>query len=130
MPSPVLLERYGAPSRWRRTLLVAATAALAVVCLAWLAWVVLFHASPQASSELVGFEVTGEHEAVAFVQVSLEDDADATCRVRAASEDHLSVGELAFTPAQGRNEVTIRTERRATAVELVGCTTPDQPRPR
>ena len=51
-------------------------------------------------------------------------------RVKAFAEDHTVVGEATFTPVAGRNEVTLRTERRATSVESVGCTTPDQPRPR
>jgi len=55
---------------------------------------------------------------------------DASCRVRALAEDKTAVGELAFTPVDGVNEVVIRTERRATSVEKLGCTAPDQPRPR
>ena len=54
----------------------------------------------------------------------------ASCRVRAFAEDHTTVGEISFTPAQGRNDVEIRTERRATSIDLIGCTTPDQERPR
>jgi hypothetical protein len=37
---------------------------------------------------------------------------------------------VVFTPADGRNEVQIRTERRATSADLVGCTAQGQPRPR
>ena len=62
-----------------------------------------------------------------------DDDVDATCLVRAFAEDHTVVGELSWTPdgeAQQSDEVSIRTERRATSVELVGCTTEDQSRPR
>ena len=50
--------------------------------------------------------------------------------MRAYAEDHTSVGELAFTPADGDNEVVVRTERRATSLEKIGCTAPGQPRPR
>ena len=50
--------------------------------------------------------------------------------MRALAEDKTAVGELAFTPVDGVNEVVIRTERRATRVEKLGCTSPDQPRPR
>ena len=43
------------------------------------------------------------------------------------------VGELSFTPEYGAHqpvERTVRTERRATSVELVGCTAPGERRPR
>ena len=98
--------------------------------LVWVAWVAWFHSTPAVESDLAGYDVAGEHAATAVVEVSLDDGADASCRVRALSEDHSVVGELAFTPVDGRNEVEVRTERRATTVELVGCTTPDQQRPR
>ena len=134
-PSPApegsdLSERYGAPAPWRRTALVAGTAVLAVVFLAWVLWVAWSHGTPTVESDLAGYDVVGEHSATAVVEVSLDEGADASCRVRALSEDHSTVGELAFTPTDGRNEVEVRTELRATSVELVGCTTPDQQRPR
>jgi hypothetical protein len=43
------------------------------------------------------------------------------------------VGELSFTPEYGADqplEETVRTERRATSLELIGCTAPGQSRPR
>jgi hypothetical protein len=137
-PSSVLSERYGAPSAWRRPVLVGAVVLLATVFLGWVAWVAFFHSSPQVSSRLVGYEVVDDHRATAFVEVTLEEGLDAapdgrtgaTCRVRAVAADHTFVGDLAFTPSPGRNDVTVRTERRATSVDLLGCTTPDQPRPR
>jgi Domain of unknown function (DUF4307) len=125
-----LAERYGAPAPWRRTALVAAVAVLAIAFVGWVAWAAWFHGTPPVESELAGYDVAGEHAATAVVEVSVEDGADASCRVRALAEDHTTVGELAFTPTDGRNEVEVRTERRATSVELLGCTTPDQQRPR
>jgi hypothetical protein len=125
-----LSERYGAPAPWRRTALVVGTAVLSVVFLAWVVWVAWSHGTPAVESDLAAYDVVGEHAATAVVEVSLDEGADASCRVRALSEDHSTVGELAFTPTDGRNEVEVRTERRATSVELVGCTTPDQQRPR
>ena len=53
--------------------------------------------------------------------------------LRAYAEDHSTVGELTFTPdpSEGRRQVrTMRTERRATSVDKLGCTAPDQHRPR
>jgi len=102
-----------------------------VVGLGWLGWTVWFHTTPEVTSDLVSFEVTSDHETQARLDVRLgEDDVEASCRLRAFAEDHTPVGELAFTPVAGTNEVVIRTERRATTVEKLGCTADGQPRPR
>ena len=125
-----LTDRYGAPARWRRPAAVGLAVFLAVVGLTWLGWTAWFHGSPDVRSEVVTFEVTSDHQVEARVDVQLEDGVEASCRVRALAEDKTTVGELAFTPVDGPNEVVIRTERRATSVEKLGCTSPDQPRPR
>ena len=125
-----LADRYGVPSPVRRRVLVVTIAAVAAAALAWLAWTAWFHASPAVESELTSYDVVDDGSASAVVTVALADDVVATCRVRAFAEDHTTVGELAFEPVDGRNEVTLRTERRATSVTLLGCTAPGQPRPR
>lgn len=126
-----LADRYGAPAPWRRPVTIAAVAVLAVVGLTWLAWTAWFHGTPEVRSEVVSFEVTSDHEVAARLDVRLsEDDVDARCRVRALAEDKNAVGELVFTPVEGANDVVIRTERRATSVEKLGCTAPGQSRPR
>jgi hypothetical protein len=130
----VLGDRYGSPAPWRRRVLVAASVALALGFLGWLGWVAYAHSTPDVSSDLVTYSIDGEHEVTARVAVSLEDeDVRATCLLRAFAEDHSVVGELAFTPRYGADqplEETVRTERRATSLELVGCTAPGQSRPR
>ena len=125
-----LADRYGAPSRWRRPATIGIAVALAVVCLGWLGWTVWFHSTPAVTSSLVTFDVVSDHETRVRLDVRLADDVEASCRLRAFAEDHTTVGELAFTPVDGNNEVVIRTERRATTVEKLGCTAPGQPRPR
>ena len=126
-----LADRYGAPSRWRRPAAVALAATLAVVGLGWLGWTVWFHTTPDVTSDLVSFDVTSDYETQARLDVRLgEDDVEASCRLRAFAEDHTPVGEVVFTPVGGTNEVVIRTERRATTVEKLGCTADGQPRPR
>jgi len=125
-----LAERYGAPSRTRHRLVVAVAVLVALVFGGWLAWTTLFHASPAASSQLTSWEVVDDQSVTAVVVVELEDDVTASCTVRAHAEDHSTVGEIAFEPVDGVNEVTIRTERRATSVTRLGCTAPGQPRPR
>jgi hypothetical protein len=125
-----LADRYGVPSPVRRRLLVVAVVLVAAVFLGWLAWTALFHASPSVESELTSYDVVDDGSAAAVVSVSLADGVVASCRIRAFADDHTTVGELAFEPVDGRNEVTLRTERRATSVTLLGCTAPGQPRPR
>ena len=129
-----LAERYGSPRPWRRRAVLAACVVVVVVFLAWLAWTTFVHSTPEVKSQIVTFEIVDTHTATAVVDVARsDDDVEATCRVRAIAEDHTVVGEAAWTPegeARARDEVTIRTERRATAVEVIGCTTDDQTRPR
>ena len=125
-----LADRYGTPSRWRRPATIALAAALATVALGWLVWTAWFHSTPDVSSDLVSFDVTSDNETRARLDVELGAGVEASCRLRAFAEDHTTVGELAFTPVAGTNEVLIRTERRATTVEKIGCTAPGQPRPR
>jgi hypothetical protein len=130
----VLAERYGAPSRWRRRALVGGCIAVAAVFLGWLAWTMVVHSTPAVESELLAFDVLDEHTVTARVAVDRRDeDVEATCLVRAFSADHATVGEVSWTPdgdARAQEDVTIRTERAATSVELVGCTAEGQPRPR
>ena len=129
-----LAERYGAPSASRRRVLVIATVVLALVFLGWLAWTVAGHTSTQVTSELEGFSIIDDSTVSAVLVVSLADDGvEASCRLRAIAEDHATVGEVAFTPDPGvgrRQVVEIRTERRATAVESLGCTADGQNKPR
>jgi hypothetical protein len=129
-----LSERYGARSPVRRRLLLVATVAVALVFLGWLAWTVAGHSRTEVTSELEGFSVTDDSTVSVVLVVSLRDDSvQASCRLRAFSEDHSTVGELAFTPdptAGRRQTVEIRTERRATSVESLGCTADGQNRPR
>ena len=126
----LLADRYGRPAPWRRRAVLVGSGLLGAVALAWLAWTTVFHATPEVSSELVGWEVVDDHSVSARIDVVLRGEPDATCAVRAYSADHTTVGEATFTPVAGRNDVVVRTERRATSVESVGCTTPDQQRPR
>lgn len=131
-PTDALADRYGRRSDGRRFPLALVMAViLGVPFLVWLAWVVWIQANPAVQSTERSFTVVDEHLAVANVQVTLADDAvDPTCRIRALAADKQPVGELQFTPVDGDNEVEIRTERKATAVELIGCVAEGQTSPR
>jgi hypothetical protein len=129
--TPDLTERYGAPSRASRLLIITATVAVAVLGLVWLVWVTVFHSTPMVSSKLVSFGVGAEHVATArFSVVRRNSDVHASCLLRAYADDHSIVGERSVPVTSGPTtrivEAAVRTERRATAVEVVGCTAPGQ----
>jgi hypothetical protein len=127
-------DRYGAPAPWRRWGLIVASTVVGLVFLGWLGWTTWVHSTPDVDSEMVGFQVTDEHTVLAEVEVRLKDEGvRASCLLRAFAEDHTVVGELSFTPEYGADqplELSVRTERRATSVDFVGCTAPGEPRPR
>ena len=130
--SASLDQRYGAPSRGRRVLLLLLATAVCVGFLGWLVWVMLFHADPEISSEEIGHEVVSDHLATIEVQIEMDDGLeDPQCSLRAISHDKAIVGETTYRPdpADGpRYEIEVRTERRATTVEWLGCKAPGQPR--
>ena len=126
-----LAARYGTPSRAGRPLVFGLVVLLAVAGLAWLFWVISVHGRPQVTSEMVGFEVGGQHAVVArFTVVRRDADVTASCLLRAYADDHSVVGEVTVPvtgPDRSRTlSTSVRTERRATTVDLVGCTAPGQ----
>jgi hypothetical protein len=129
-------ERYGAGSASRRRVLVGAIALSVIVALAWVAWTTVYHSRPLARSELIAYHIADAHTAEATVTVVRRDrDVVASCLLRATAADHSVVGELAFTvdaatPPTATSDRTIRTEREATSVEMVGCRAEGQSRPR
>ena len=129
-----LAARYGTPSPRRRQLLVGALVVVAVVFAGWLGWATLAQATPDAASGELTFDIVDDSTTVARFAVELSSTSvQATCTVRAYAEDHTLVGSASFTPQPGPGgivEQVLRTERRATTVELVGCTAPGQNRPR
>jgi hypothetical protein len=134
-PVPDLAQRYRGPGRVQRVVALVIVAALVVSGVGLLAWSVVFESSPQVRSQLTAFDVKGEHEVDAtFTVVRDTEFTQATCRFQAISADHAVVGDLDVPVVDGPTQQTlraeIRTERRATSVDLVGCTTPDQSRPR
>ena len=122
-----LAQRYGTDHPVRRGLAVSGVVVVAAVALGWLLWVMLFHGRPLATSELVTFEVAGEHSAEATMTVVRRSaDVEASCLLRAQAADHSIVGELNFEvdssrPTSTTLTRTVRTEREATSVILVGC---------
>jgi len=129
----VLADRYGAPAPWRRPASIAAITLLVLVSGGWLGWTIWEQASPPVASGELTFTIVDDNTASARFVVDLQDDVVATCTVRAYAEDHTLVGTVSFTPEptpSGRVTQEISTDRRATSIELLGCTAPGQPRPR
>ncbi len=124
--SDLLQERYGTAKRGRRIGIIVASSLLAVVFLAWLAWAAWFHSSPPIRAEITAYDVTGTHEVRVKVDARIRDGVDTGgCLLRATAADHTIVGELNLTVdqlhAQDGDWIPVRTERRATTVELVRC---------
>jgi Domain of unknown function (DUF4307) len=130
-----LQERYRGPRARTRVVALVLIVALVGSGISFLAWAVLFHGTPAATSELASWEVRDDHLVVANVAVERESQfVEASCRLRAIAADHTVVGEVTVPVTDGPErqalEVEIRTERLATSVENLGCTAPGQPRPR
>jgi hypothetical protein len=130
--SPDLATRYGTPARTRRPLVVALAVVLLVVGVGWVGWVVLFHSRPEVTSQMVSYDIRGEHSAAATWTVVRRDaDVRASCLLQALASDHSVVGQLTVPVTSGPTTAqltsTLRTERRAGTVQLLGCSTPDRP---
>lgn len=127
-------DRYGSVAPWRRRLVVDAVAVLVLAFAGWLGWTIWEQARPLVASGELTFTVDDDNTATATFRVDLRDDqVEATCTIKAYAEDHTLVGQVAFTPALSADDMVeqqISTDRRATSLELAGCTAPGQNRPR
>lgn len=121
-----MAERYGGKAPFAKVFPLVAVV-IAVVLVVWFAWAVWDRTDPKVTSHLETWQVVDAHQATAVVIVELaEDTTGATCKLRAYAEDHVTVGEATFEPVDGRQEISIRTEREATSIEKVGCTADGQ----
>jgi hypothetical protein len=124
---PRIAQRYAAqPSVWPKVFMVLVVV-LVFALAGWLAWAIYVHSSPKVTSRMTGFTIVDEHTVVAKIDVDLRTGTTgASCLVRAYAEDHTPVGDATFVPEHGHNEVTVRTERKATSLESVGCSADGQ----
>lgn len=122
-----LATRYGTRNPTRRRVTIALVGMLAAVFLGWVAWVTWVHSDPEVTSDLVSFDVVDAHTSTAsFRVVRRTTQVEASCLLRAQAADHSTVGELNVMVGPGGDRVqtvekTVRTEREATTVEMVGC---------
>ncbi len=119
----------------RRRGVIWASGLIGVIALGWLGWVIVDQSNPEVTSAMKSWKIIDDHTAeVSFTVLLREDDVRATCLVRALAEDHSPVGEANLKVPVGlthqRVEGVVRTERRATSIELVGCKAPGQNSPR
>jgi uncharacterized protein DUF4307 len=110
-------------------------AVVVVVGLTWLFWAAFVQSNPPVTSRMLGFEITSPTTAKATIQVDRTKSIEANCRLQAKAADFSIVGELTLTiPADSARHqtlpATITTQRTATSVVLIGCTTPKNHRPR
>ena len=130
-----LAARYGRPSRGRKLLLLGIVGVLALTGLVWLLWVAFVQSNPPVASRLQAFKITSPTTATATIQVERTKNVEASCRLQAKAADYSIVGELTVTvpadsPRSQTLKATLTTQRNATSVVLVGCTTADAHRPR
>ncbi len=133
-PTADLDARYGRGGRSRRPLIIGVVAVIAAAGLAWLLWAAFVQSNPPVTSRLLRFEITSATSAKATIQVDRTESTEASCRLQAKAADFSIVGELtvkvpADSPRHQTLPATLTTQRAATSVVLIGCTTPDNPRP-
>jgi hypothetical protein len=130
-----MADRYGRPSVVRRRVVILVSGLVGVVALAWVIWAAYVQGTPQVQSSLQTYRVVDSHQARATVVIKTRHrGVRASCVVQADAADHSVVGEVTFavtgTGGTTTHRVTLRTERQAAAVEMVGCTAPGQKQPR
>ncbi len=119
-------SRYGDSPGHRalRIVLIGVAAVAFVTGIGWLAWQ---HQQNGISTELSSFRVVSDHQVRVRFEVHRSRTTAVVCTIQALAPDHSVVGELTVTiPAGGSATTdlmpTLRTERRATAVQIASCT--------
>lgn len=129
-----LATRYGRRrGRGRRPLMLGIIGVLALAGLVWLGWAAFEQANPPVASRLLTFQITSPTTATATIEVERRDDVEAACRLQAKAADFSIVGEVTVTvpaeaPRRQTLSTTLTTQRDATSVVLVGCSTAGSPR--
>jgi hypothetical protein len=131
-----LATRYGAPPARPRRGLVVLVALVIGLLVGWVAWAAVSYSRPQVTSDIVSWKVLDDHTATATFRVSRRTaDVEASCLLRARARDHSIVGELNVAVGPGGDRTrklteSVRTERLATVVEVIGCVAEGQNRRR
>ena len=127
--SRALEERYGTHRPVRRVVGLVVIVLVAGAALGWLAWATWINANPAIAAQVISFDVRDTHRVETTVQVQVRDAyVTGSCLLRATAVDHSIVGELSMPIERGaarQQSVAVRTERRATTVEVLRCTGDD-----
>jgi hypothetical protein len=127
-------DRYGRNNRskWPVYIVSVIVAALA----AWAVWAFNAQIHPKVTSGLTKYKIVNAQQVTAtFEVVRANAGVQASCTVQALADDHSTVGQLAkIIPVASTTDatftVTIRTTRKAFAVNWLGCTAPGQNTPK
>lgn len=128
-------QRYRRSSTARRASVVGVAALLVGALLVWVVWATAFRPSPVVQSQLVSYHVKDAHAVTATFSVVRQDQSvRAACLLEAVASDHAVVGQVSVPVGAGQDASatlrrSVRTERKATTVNLVGCTAPGQKQP-
>ncbi|MGH3508469.1 MAG: DUF4307 domain-containing protein [Nocardioidaceae bacterium] len=122
----LLAERYGRRPPGRRWSVVTGVALVAAVALGWLIWAAWSASDPEVEAEVVTWEVVSAHEVEVELVVHRDGTGEVSCTVAAQAADASVVGERVVRVAAGeagqqRFDVSVVTEREATAVKVSGC---------
>ena len=133
-PTADLNARYGRGGRSRRPFAIGGLGIVVLAGLVWLVWAAWVQSNPAVTSQLQGYDIVSATSAKATMTVDRTKSVEASCRLQAKAADFSIVGELTVTvPADAPRHqvlpVALTTQRSATTVVLVGCTTADQHRP-
>jgi hypothetical protein len=122
-----LRRRYPKP-RIPRPLLVALISVGVVLALTWLIWTALRHSQPAAAAHVQSYQITSDTSVSVTISVQRQDPTvPVICWVLAQAADFQPVGEQQVPIAASSHQIVnvnlvLTTLRRATAVEIKGCT--------
>jgi hypothetical protein len=122
-----LSRRYPKP-RMPRPLLVALISVAVVLALTWLIWTALRHSQPAAAAHVQSYQITSDTSVSVTISVQRQDPTvPVICWVLAQAADFQPVGEQQVPIAASSHQIVnvnlvLTTLRRATAVEIKGCT--------
>lgn len=127
-------ERYGRRHRpgWPVWVVAVIVAGLA----AWTVWAFNAQIHPKVTSALTSYTIENAQRSTATFQVvRANTGVEATCSVQALAKDHTTVGQLStIVPLRSATTatftVTIKTTRKAFAINWLGCTAPGQNAPK
>jgi hypothetical protein len=122
-----LAQRYGVGRKTPHRRVWATTiAVLLAIGVAWVGWAAWGQSHGEVTGTLVSFRVESDHAVKVTLTITPDGSAAAHCTVQALASDHTTVGHQSVgIPAHSGSAravtTTVKTERRATSVNLGRC---------